>query len=286
MVWLTGLPSGAVRLVPLLRVAACLSLRSCYTDSLSWSWDSVTAELVSETSHTPQKLQSHCRRIASITNVVLYSDTLCVCSWRTWRTSSRRSRPTVSSLTTSSRPTTFLRAATWLKSRRHLLRWLAWWVLVFKKMLNQQLKIKVLHAPFKILCLYSVRPRLKAARHESTSEWNMQTSRRGRLMRRRWRRGNASLACRWASVTYVTFFSLRSAIVSRPLFLKIIKTSTVPFLKSRCQYSLRSEVLLVGVGAWQWSEIFFCETCWNSFPCFCEHRRVTFPFSDGDQQVC
>lgn len=124
------LASGAVRLVPLVCSAACLSLRSCYTDSLSWCWDSVTAELVSETSHTLQKLQSHYGRISSTTNVVLYSDTLCVCSWRTWQTSSRRSRSTVWSLTTSSRPTTFLRTATWLKSRRHFLRWPAWWVLV------------------------------------------------------------------------------------------------------------------------------------------------------------
>lgn len=49
-------------------------------------------------------------------------------SWRTWPTSPRPSRRTAWSLTTSSKPTTCLRTATWRRSRRRCWPSLAWWV--------------------------------------------------------------------------------------------------------------------------------------------------------------
>lgn len=54
---------------------------------------------------------------------------LCVCSWRIWLTSSKPPRTLAWSLTTTLKPTTCLRTATWRRSRRLCSPSLAWWVL-------------------------------------------------------------------------------------------------------------------------------------------------------------
>lgn len=135
-VLLTGLSSGVDRLVQLLLWAAVCqgdvgTLTHCHGDKILCHCNRACFWKGSHPTETTNSSQKNCINFA--TKLLIFPPYLCVCSWRTWRTLSKPSQPTVSNLTTSLRPTTCLRAATWLRSRRHSLRSLEWWVLVPNK---------------------------------------------------------------------------------------------------------------------------------------------------------
>lgn len=106
----------------------------------------------------------------------------------------------------SSKPTTCLRTATWRRSRQHCSHSPAWWVLEMNAGTGNNVIPTSLHYYNSILLLFpwqpstliSLRPRPRAASHGWTLGWSTLTSRRGCLMRRRWRLDSASSAYRYS----------------------------------------------------------------------------------------